>query len=74
MSSSLIWSATLDARYACTVDRIDGSSGTLKVTDTHTNTILLEERVSLSYGAMFGPDVDDVQSWQEKIMQCVDAL
>lgn len=67
-----IWEAQLDNRYDCTVERLDAYQGLLKVQDTQENRTLLEEHVSLAYGAQFGPDIDDVRTWEDKCVEIVD--
>lgn len=67
-----IWQATLDDRYDCRVDRINEAHGHLTVTDTTDKKVLLSEEVTLSYGAAFGPDVDDVADWEVRCVQAVD--
>lgn len=34
--------------------------------------LLYFEKVILAYGAPFGPDVDDVTAWQEKVLDFID--
>lgn len=66
-----VWEATLDDRYECQVIRTeDPYKGILLIHDG-TREILREE-VGLSYAAQFGPDVDDVQLWQDMCIQAVD--
>jgi len=61
-----IWQSKLDTIYDCTVER----TGLLKVTKE--NQVLLEREVGLSYGATFGPDIEDVEFWQEMILEFID--
>jgi len=72
MTVELIWENTLDDRYECKVTRNSEYSGQLKVLDTETNQILLDEEVRLSYGAAFGPDSFDIEDWCGKIVKVVD--
>lgn len=67
-----IWENTLDERYKCSVTRNSQYSGQLKIFDTELNKVLCDEEVNLSYGAAFGPDVDDVREWQDRIIEIVD--
>ena len=67
-----IWTATLDERYECEVTRNSHYSGQLKVFDNQEKKYLYDEEVRLSFGATFGPDVDDVVKWQNIIMGMVD--
>lgn len=69
-----IWEARLDDRYDCQVTRINEAHGHLTVTDTTNKEILLSNEVTLSYGARFGPDVDDVADWEVRCVQAVDGI
>jgi hypothetical protein len=70
----LVWTATLDDRYVITVSRTDENSGSLRIVDSVSGNELHTAPVTLSYGALFGPDIDDVQEWQEIAVGVVDAL
>jgi hypothetical protein len=65
-----IWQSKLDTIYDCTVERTGERTGLLKVTKE--NQVLLEREVGLSYGATFGPDIEDVEFWQEMILEFID--
>jgi hypothetical protein len=67
---SLVWSATLDDRYIIRVERTDPYSGELVILDGDKE--LLREKVVLSYNALFGPDVFDIEAWQERAAEFVD--
>lgn len=69
-----VWQATLDAMWNCRVDRQEERRGKLIVSriDDPT-TVILDEEVSLLYGAQFGSDVEDLARWQEKCIAVVDA-
>lgn len=68
-----LWQATLDGRYDCRVDRIGPYEGNLKVRDlSDGGKELLKQRVSLMYGAQFGPDVSDVAEWQDRCTAVID--
>lgn len=69
-----IWENTLDQRYHCTVTRNAVYSGQLKIYDEKLNKVLCDEEVRLSYGAAFGPDVEDVRDWQDRIIEIVDGI
>lgn len=62
----LLWQATLDGRYTCTVREHpdDVSLGLLEVRETSTGKVITRREVTLAYGAMFGVDVDDVELWK----------
>ena len=71
-----VWKQTVDdGAFTCEVIRSESSSyvGTLQVTVTASGQVLLEEEVGLSYEARFGPDVADIQDWQEKAITVIDA-
>jgi len=70
--AQIIWSDTLDDRWLVKVIRIDDHAGTLVIQDC--GKVIHEESVGLSYGAIFGPDTDDVVSWQDKAVKVIDAL
>lgn len=67
-----VWEGILDDRYRVTVTRTAPDQGQLKIVDTKDDTCLHEEEVSLSYDAIFGPDVADVARWQEIAVEVVD--
>lgn len=67
----IVWESMLDQRYSCKVIRQTGRTGLLTVKDCETEEFLLEKEVSLAFGSIFGPDVDDVAQWQDF---CVDAV
>jgi hypothetical protein len=71
--AGVVWLATLDGRYLCEVVRISQREGHLAVFDREKGMeCVLEETVGLAYGAQWGPDVDDVALWEDKIMEFVD--
>lgn len=65
-----VYQNKLDNKYDVVVERIDRDNGILKIIDV--NTVLFTEQVKLAWGALFGPDVDDVQRWNEKCIDFVD--
>jgi hypothetical protein len=88
-TASLVWWSRLDGRYQIEVHQATedalhalglnrGSDrvyqGILCIFD-HDNDdeLLMAEAVPLSYGAIFGPDVDDVAVWQERVIAFVDS-
>lgn len=64
----IVWEAELDEKYKCKVYRMGTYNGALIITDM-LGKILLQKPVTMTFGARFGPDVDDVETWQE---MCVD--
>jgi hypothetical protein len=45
----------------------------LTVTDLF-DKVLLDEEVTLTYGASFGPDISDVALWEDKSVEVIDKL
>jgi hypothetical protein len=76
---NLVWYSILDNKYIVTVSRPttkhvlsqNGYVGILEIFDAN-GKILYTEEVGLAYGARFGPDVDDVYQWQEKVLAFID--
>lgn len=74
----LVWRSRLDGRYLIEVIRDEAEPeyhARLRVFDSAADMrCLLDEPVGLSYGARFGPDVDDVAAWQDRVLKLVDEL
>lgn len=69
-----VWSATVDEGvYLCDVGRTGERTATLTVKVAATGEVLLDQSTDLYYGAPFGPDVDDVQRWQQESMAAIEA-
>ncbi len=66
----IIWSTKVDKRYQVEVIRTGAYTADLVVTDDGRE--LLREKVSLAYKAIFGPDVDDIATWQERVIRLID--
>ena len=69
-----IWEAKLDEKFNCKVERLTERTGHLSVTNDETKEVILNKDVGLSYGALFGPDVDDVAYWQDLCVEAVDEI
>ena len=67
-----VWSSMLDEKFIVKVIRIAPYRGELTIASG--DTIHHREPVSLAYNALFGPDVDDVASWQESALAFVGKL
>jgi hypothetical protein len=67
-----VWTTRLDRRYTITVHWRGPYRGELSIRDGAT--ILHREPVGLMYGAIFGPDVEDVATWKEMAVRFVDGL
>lgn len=70
----ILYDDLLDARFRVKVERINESLGLLSIIDNGYDKILHEQEVALSYGAQFGPDVEDVAAWQAIAINKVDSL
>lgn len=67
-----IWSQELDGGlYRCSVVRRSHDLGDLTIWDSVFE-VIHREIVALAYGALFGPDVDDVFTWQERCIEVID--
>jgi hypothetical protein len=70
-----IWEATLDNHtWVARVHGIESNDyrGTLTVTRVSDDKEILREEVGLAFGAMFGPDVSDVNLWGQMVVGVVD--
>lgn len=66
-----VWRQTLDAGvYTAEVLRVpeDITGGTGKLVLRKGDEVITTERVSLKYGAQFGPDSEDVAEWQDIVI------
>lgn len=66
----IIWESRVDGRYDASVERTGDYTGELVVRDGEKE--LLREPTTLSYRALFGPDVSDVATWQERTIKFID--
>ena len=72
-SANVVWWSRLDGHYQIEVQRVDDYRGELCVFDhDQDDRLIVHEPVTLSYGAVFGPDVSDVDVWQERAIHLVD--
>jgi hypothetical protein len=69
--ADLVWYSVLDQTYVVTVTRIDEYQATYEIADA-VGTPLVTDMVGLSYGALFGPDVSDVDEWQQRAVAFAD--
>jgi hypothetical protein len=70
-----VWHATIDGHmFAARVVRVPGNEdlGVLTAWVAATGAVLLTRRVPFAYGALFGPDVDDVVEWQSWVLEAID--
>ncbi len=73
--NEIIYRSTVDdAAWLMVVEATeDKYKGVLKVTNmADPSVVLLEEEVGLSYGAMFGPDTEDVAAWGQMTIAAID--
>lgn len=68
-----VWEAKVDDRFEVRVERLGDYEGKLIVYDPETKKTLLEQKVGLSFRAIFGPDADDVAHWQNLALEVIDA-
>ena len=69
----VIYEATLDSRFKLEVTRNEIGGGTIRLYDTKKEyELLFKKDVDLLYGARFGPDVADVNYWQDLVVKYVD--
>ena len=73
--NGVAWWSRLDDRYQVEVQYAadgDRNTGHLVVFDHDDgNRILLFEQTGIAYGAMFGPDADDVARWQNRAIEVI---
>jgi hypothetical protein len=70
-----VWTATLDKVWEITVFRTGPYRGRLVITNlSQPDKELFTKDVGLAYDALFGPDCDDVMTWQELAANYVDGL
>lgn len=67
---NLVWNSMLDGRYIIAVRRTRPYSGELTIAEG--DRVLFRKEVGLAYDALFGPDVDDVATWQDEALRFVD--
>lgn len=70
----VIWSQTLDDIYLCEVKRTTQYWAKLSITEISTSEVKHAEDVYVLYGAMFGPDIADVEMWQDLCVSVIDEL
>ncbi len=69
----VVWQNTIDANtWSAEVVRVSEGTAQLSVTEVATGQVVHAERVGLAYGAIFGPDVDDLRQWQDRVIAVID--
>ena len=71
MKENEVWNATLDDKYAISVERTEPYQGSLTISDG--DEVLYREPVGLMYNAQFGPDVEDVHRWKQTAVRFIDS-
>lgn len=66
---NIVWKNQLDGKYDTYVERVEPYKGELVIKDG--DTTLTTKSVTLAYDAKFGPDVEDIQQWEN---MCVDFI
>ena len=69
----LVWSCILDKRYKIEVVRNETGAELIIYDSEIKDEVIYRQDVTLSYGALFGPDVSDVVDWQNIAMRMVDS-
>lgn len=68
----MVYENVLDGKYDLKVYRhpTDGYKGFLRLYEKEK--LLMEEETFLSYGAKFGPDIADINKWQDRCCNFID--
>lgn len=73
---NVVWENTVDGNtWRCWVTRDPDSPdyrGRLRVARVSDGKVISDEPVTLAYGAVFGPDVADVDLWQSTALLAID--
>lgn len=70
----VIWDVTVDNKTWLVRVLDDGYyRGKLQIIRVETDELIYEESVGLSYGAVFGPDIADVEEWMRKSLEIIDS-
>jgi len=74
LGKNIVWCGVLDCRYGLEVERIEQYSGILYIFDLSDNNKLIESiNTPISYDALFGPDINDVNKWKDIGIQIIDS-
>jgi hypothetical protein len=68
----IVWSSMLDGKYTVEVTRTAPYRAELTIADGRN--VLHRQPVGHCFDALFGPDLDDVHSWQATAIRFVDDL
>lgn len=73
-SQSIVWSGTLDKKFEVIVYRKRPYKGYLIVKDIHDNQVIHRQDVTINYDAQYGPDINDIDTWQGIAMKVADKV
>lgn len=68
----VVWSAEADHAWKIEVTRLSARAARFTVTNIETGEEIANDGVSLMYGALFGPDVTDVEMWGVMAIEAID--
>ena len=72
---NIVWCIVLDNRYGAEVERTTTHKGFLNIFDLDNNGKLVSSNeTNISYDAIFGPDINDVEKWKNDIINIVDNI
>lgn len=71
---NVVWSCIADdGAWLIRVVGVGERTAVLQVLNNETQDIIHEEPTGLSYGAIFGPDIDDVNRWGNRALEIIDS-
>lgn len=70
--NELLWQNTVDRTWKVSVVRTSERLGLLEISRLSDGSKIYSEVVSLAYGAVFGPDYDDVFQWEQIALKVID--
>lgn len=73
LDDDIIWWSKLDDHYLIQVRRLRKNEATMCLFNHDNDDEMVScETVSLAYDAIYGPDVADVEAWQQRASEIVD--
>lgn len=66
----IVWECTFDDKYNIYVERSEPYNGSLVIFDDDKE--IYRTSVKLMYNAAFGPDVEDINTWQDIVVNFID--
>lgn len=73
LPAGLVWWAQVDGRWQVEVHRAENGAHLCIYDRQKAMQLALREPVALAYGAIFGPDVEDVNGWMDRAEEFIDA-